>query len=53
MVGVGLVDHVDATGEDALWPDVEGCVGVLDGGWVVKGVWLTDEGICRGLCVIG
>jgi hypothetical protein len=50
---VGGIDHVDAFGENALWPNVEGCVGVVDGGGVVEGVWLADERILRDWCVWG
>ena len=47
MMFVGGVDHVDASGQDALGPYVEGCVGVVDGGRVMEGVRLADEGILR------
>jgi hypothetical protein len=53
VVIVGFVDHVDTFRENALRSNVEGCFGVVDGGWVVEGVWMADEGICRGLCVLG
>ena len=35
MMFVGGIDHVYAFRQDALGPYVEGCVGVVDGGFVV------------------